>query len=80
MEHEALRDVPATSELVVRIDNRESRRPEQGIRYPPVRCGMNGSHLDSAALPGEKDGAARSGARTRPPNTFDSAIFSLVCA
>jgi hypothetical protein len=29
----ALRDVPATSELVVRIDNRESRRPEQGIRY-----------------------------------------------
>jgi hypothetical protein len=28
-----LRDVPATSELVVRIDNRESRRPEQGIRY-----------------------------------------------
>jgi hypothetical protein len=29
----ALRDVPATSELVVRIDNRESSRPEQGIRY-----------------------------------------------
>ena len=29
---------------------------------------------------GEKDSAARSGARTRPPNSFDSAIFSLVCA
>ena len=25
-------------------------------------------------------GAARTGARTRPPNSFDSAIFSLVCA
>jgi len=33
-----------------------------------------------AVPPGEKDGAARSGARTRPPNSFDSAIFSLVCA
>jgi hypothetical protein len=29
----ALLDVPPTSELVVRIDNREGPRPEEGIRY-----------------------------------------------
>src|ERR687897_3078127 len=29
----ALRDVPATSQRVVRIDNRQGLPPEQGLRY-----------------------------------------------